>query len=91
MIFDPDRPEDVLKVDASEGNPLSGDDAYDMVRYGLMSRPLLTDRPDDKHPKYSAKWYQQQSTNIWEREREHIEKQQNEGQWPSDGGWPSEE
>ena len=72
MIFDPDKPEDVLKVDASEGNPMSGDDAYDMIRYGLMSRPLLTDRPDNKHPKYSAKWYQQQSENIWDQEREHF-------------------
>ena len=42
MIHDPDRVEDVLKVDASEGDPLSGDDAYDMIRYGLMSRPYIS-------------------------------------------------
>jgi phage terminase large subunit len=42
MIYDPDRPEDVLKVDATEGNLMSGDDAYDMVRYGLMSRPYIS-------------------------------------------------
>lgn len=43
MIYDPDRPEDVLKVDAAEGSPeTSGDDAYDMVRYGLMSRPYIS-------------------------------------------------
>jgi phage terminase large subunit len=43
MIHNPDKVEDVLKVDATEGDPHSGDDAYDMVRYGLMSRPILTD------------------------------------------------
>ncbi len=45
MQHDPDHIEDVLKVDASEGDPLTGDDAYDMIRYALMSRPLLTDEP----------------------------------------------
>lgn len=45
MEHDPNRAEDVLKVDASEGDPMTGDDTYDMVRYGLMSRPLLTDPP----------------------------------------------
>lgn len=38
MIFDDHSPEDVLKVDADE-NGQGGDDNYDMVRYGLMSRP----------------------------------------------------
>lgn len=41
-LVDPDRPEDVLKVDASENDPYSGDDAYDMIRYGLMTRPILS-------------------------------------------------
>ena len=40
---DPDRVEDVLKVDASYGDPMTGDDAYDMARYGLMSRPILAE------------------------------------------------
>lgn len=36
MVHDPRRPEDVLKIDAdAEGN--GGDDAYDMVRYGVMA------------------------------------------------------
>jgi len=43
MIHDPKRPEDVLKVDATEADPFCGDDPYDMVRYGLMSRPLQSD------------------------------------------------
>lgn len=40
MQHDPDRIEDVLKQDATEGDVLTGDDPYDMIRYGLMSRPL---------------------------------------------------
>lgn len=42
---DPDRVEDVLKQDATEGDPLTGDDPYDMVRYGLMSRPWAAEMP----------------------------------------------
>ena len=39
MVHDPRRAEDVLKTDAdSDGN--GGDDAYDMVRYGLMASPI---------------------------------------------------
>lgn len=49
MQHDPDHVEDVLKVDATEGDPLTGDDAYDMVRYGLMSRPMLSDEPKIHH------------------------------------------
>lgn len=45
MVHDPKRVEDVLKVDASVGDDLSGDDAYDMVRYGLMSRPSISEAP----------------------------------------------
>jgi phage terminase large subunit len=43
MIHDPDRVEDVLKINANENDPLSGDDAYDMIRYGLMSRPYISE------------------------------------------------
>lgn len=39
-ISDPDDPEDVLKTDADHRGE-GGDDAYDMVRYGLASRPLV--------------------------------------------------
>jgi hypothetical protein len=53
-ITDPKRPEDVLKQDANQDGQ-GGDDPYDMVRYGLASRPLLPDapavgRPQDIHP-----------------------------------------
>lgn len=50
MVHDPDRLEDVLKIDATDGDPESGDDAYDMVRYGLMSRPYITAAPKPNHP-----------------------------------------
>jgi len=45
MQHDPNRPEDVLKVDAVDGDPMTGDEGYDFVRYFLMSRPAFADRP----------------------------------------------
>ncbi len=54
MIHDPDRVEDVLKIDASDGDPMSGDDAYDMIRYGLMSRPSIT-TPLPEQPRRGSK------------------------------------
>jgi phage terminase large subunit len=60
MQHDPDHLEDVLKVDATDGDPMSGDDAYDMLRYALMSRPPLSDEPRAKHkvgtPEYDAQF-----------------------------------
>jgi phage terminase large subunit len=38
MVHDPNRPEDVLKVDADNGQ--GGDDPYDACRYGLMEVPV---------------------------------------------------
>lgn len=61
MIHDPDRAEDVLKVDATDGDPMSGDDGYDMLRYGLMSRPYISDALPPL------------ATEIQEQERRHIE------------------
>lgn len=40
IVSDPDNPEDALKVDADDQGQ-GGDDAYDMVRYGLASRPIM--------------------------------------------------
>lgn len=37
MVIDPDDPEDVLKVDA-DLNGDGGDDEYDMLRYGVMTK-----------------------------------------------------
>lgn len=61
MIHDPDRVEDVLKVDATDGDPMSGDDGYDMIRYGLMSRPYITNP------------LKPLATEIQEQEKLHIE------------------
>lgn len=50
MVSDPDNIEDVLKVDANDRGE-GGDDAYDMVRYGLASRPISASAPviEKKH------------------------------------------
>lgn len=58
LTHDPDDPEDVLKINASDEDPLSGDDAYDSLRYLVMSRPWKApvdkknwrDRYDDERP-----------------------------------------
>lgn len=39
MALNPEKPEDVLKVDA-DGGGRGGDDHYDQLRYAMMSRPL---------------------------------------------------
>jgi len=55
MEHDPDRIEDVLKVDAVEGDPMTGDDAYDETRYFLMSRPAVSDAPPLSKPEKEVK------------------------------------
>ena len=89
MIHDPDRLEDVLKVDATEGDSTTGDDAYDMARYGLMCRPSISDPVINRIPVGSKEWYLKQSENIWEHERERLEKgHKNDSELPwSDEGF----
>lgn len=88
MIHDPDKAEDVLKVDAVEGDPLTGDDPYDMTRYHVMSRPIITDALINKAPVGSKDWYQKQADDIWEREREALINQENGSNFPhDDSGW----
>jgi len=51
MVHDPQDIEDVLKVDSEDGDPRSGDDAYDETRYSIMTRPPVTlplEKPDSK-------------------------------------------
>lgn len=84
MIHDPDRVEDVLKVDATEGDPLSGDDAYDMVRYGLMSRPTITDPIVPKLVRGSPAWHAKMNENLFDQALEHFQKEQQD----REGGWP---
>jgi phage terminase large subunit len=79
MIHDPDKMEDVLKVDATESNPDGGDDLYDMIRYGLMSRPMLTEPLRPKIPLGSPAWYKSQQIIDWEAERERLVA--NTGNW----------
>ena len=43
MVTDPDDPEDALKMDADPLTGEGGDDWYDMIRYGLASRPGRAD------------------------------------------------
>lgn len=73
MVHDPDRVEDVLKQDATEGDPNSGDDAYDMIRYGLMSRPAITDKLIPKMVVGTKAWHDDQNARAWEIEREKLE------------------
>lgn len=88
MIHDPDHPEDVLKVDATEGDPLSGDDAYDMVRYGLMSRPILTEKLEHKLVAGTKAWNDKMNETMWEREHEKIQREVGEeSSWPAEPGW----
>lgn len=71
MIHDPRRPEDVLKVDATETDPWAGDDPYDMFRYGVMSRFSI---PDHKYtPQQLADSFvelkPEQRLEIWKQKR----------------------
>lgn len=59
MIHDDKKPEDVMKVDATDTDPWAGDDPYDMVRYGLMTRPGISFKPKKQAAYASAKWFKQ--------------------------------
>ena len=82
MIHDPDHVEDVLKVDAAEGDPTTGDDAYDMARYGLMSRPSLTMPLAPRVVIGSPEWHKQQNANLFDQEIERYRQEQDQG-WPA--------
>lgn len=51
MTHDERRPEDVLKVDADDGDPWTGDDPYDAFRMGLMDRPKIAVEPEEPSPR----------------------------------------
>lgn len=78
MQHDPDRVEDVLKVDATEGDPNTGDDDYDMLRYALMSRPLITEALPVKLEPKSPEWMKAQVKLMDEQLERDIQKQQAE-------------
>lgn len=72
MIHDPNKPEDVLKVDATETDPHKGDDCYDMIRYALMSRPLPSQRAQD----FQIIPYEQR-VQAWSQKRKKMSRQKN--------------
>ena len=76
MQHDPDRIEDVLKVDAVEGDLNTGDDAYDMVRYALMSRPFVSDPAITHHKHGTVEWAQHVEKQLEANIQQQIERQQ---------------
>jgi phage terminase large subunit len=72
MENDPNRLEDVLKVDALDGDIYAGDDAYDMVRYALMSRPVSANRLKPQHKWGSPEWAKQQTQEMEEAAEEYF-------------------
>lgn len=76
MEHDPLHVEDVLKVDAINGDPMSGDDAYDMLRYAIMSRPILSEAPTFKGPIGTQEWVSFQAKQIENSIDRQIERQQ---------------
>lgn len=50
LSLDPDQPNDILKVDYDPVNDIMGDDPYDALKMGLMSRPLQILRPVESLP-----------------------------------------
>lgn len=76
MQHDPDHVEDVLKTDATEGDPMTGDDPYDMVRYALMSRPVLTDQLPVKHKWGSQEWAKREVDQMEEQAEDFFKKQE---------------
>lgn len=76
MQHDVNRVEDVLKVDATEGDPYSGDDSYDMIRMGLMSRPILADPVPIKYKWGSDEWSKAETARMEEEAEEYFKKQE---------------
>lgn len=83
MVHDPDRPEDVLKMNATEGDPTSGDDGYDMCRYGLMSRPIITEPIVPQLARGSPAWHRKQNENLFDQALEHFRAEEEK----KNGGW----
>lgn len=65
MIHDIKDVEDVLKVDADDGDPWTGDDSYDSFRYGIMSRPAPTQPLEQKWRDTYRGEYSEPKSNAW--------------------------
>lgn len=74
LMHDPIKIEDVLKEDAIDGNPETGDDLYDMIRYGLMSRPVLTDRLATNYKWGTPEFHASEVKRMEEEAIQHFEK-----------------
>lgn len=74
MVHDPNNIEDVLKVDSVNGDPSSGDDPYDTVRYGLMSRPSINPPEIPKPLMGSDEWRLRQGEEMEKEMKERYEK-----------------
>ncbi len=89
MQHDPLHIEDVLKVDASEGDPMTGDDPYDMIRYAMMSRPMLSDELRNPHKPGTPQYDKQVADQMFQHNVQRLEKEKQlkDGQgrsWESD-------
>lgn len=65
MTHDDRNPEDVLKVDAEAGDPTTGDDLYDALRYGLMDRPPISVAPPLPRKNRYFKSEKEEKTTNW--------------------------
>lgn len=75
MVHDPNRVEDVLKQDAVDGDAGTGDDPYDMLRYGLMSRPAISDPKKVTHPFGSKEHSDQMAKDLFAHNIAKLEKE----------------
>lgn len=75
MVHDPHSVEDVLKQDAVGGDVYTGDDPYDMVRYGLMSRPSVSDRLKPVYNPNSKEYSDQMATELFNNAQSKLKKE----------------
>lgn len=65
--------EDVLKVDATDGDPYSGDDPYDCLRYAMMTRPALAEAVKVSYPHGTKAWADREEERMEEAAERHYE------------------
>lgn len=71
----------MLKQDAVDGDPQTGDDAYDMIRYAMMTRPRISD-PLPKALKWGSKeWQDQQIKQMEDAAEKHFAEQASQSQF----------
>jgi phage terminase large subunit len=81
MLHDEKNIEDVLKVDSVDGDPMTGDDPYDMVRYALMSRPVLSDAVIPIHKWGTPEHQKQEADEMEQAAEEYFSNQQTPQVW----------